>query len=509
MRSTKYLFVTLFLFHVSVLAWAAGGDASRLINEGRELLAKGQYNAAEAKFREALKKKEDSEAWLLLGTVLNRKEAYNEALEALNRAKGLKTESNAISFELGCVYMGLGRYKEAYKSFSDDISRNSPWRDTSYLFCGICLHNLGEYRKAITHLSSPMLKGTEHSSNAYYYTGLSQLELKEHKKAAQSFRRAKARTPKGTEIANGTKKMLALVEKLIKAEKKRRPWYASITTAFSLDTNVISAGDDIILPSNISNRRDTAFSPLFSAGYRLYQAPKSELWVDYRGGATFQQDLDEYNTLMQGVTLRGSRFLTPKLTAGMKASYDYIWVDESSYSGIFGLSPSISYRQREWTASTLTYTWQKFDYFFDITNPALDRDGHTNSISLTQDVAVPKTELYLRGGLHQSWIDTDGADYDFDSFAMSLTLWHPFFFEKTRICGGLSYAWDDYKNRNSRSTASRKRDDEQLRFSCSLTKEFTEDITAFISYTRIDNKSNIGIFDYTRGIYSVGVTYNF
>ena len=189
--------------------------------------------------------------------------------------------------------------------------------------------------------------------------------------------------------------------------------------------------------------------------------------------------------------------------------YNRPWVDKNSYSGIFRLSPSISYRQRDWTASTLTYTWQKSDYLFDITNSALDRDGYTNTISLTQDVAVPKTELSLRGGLHQSWTDTDGDDYDFDSFAMSLVLWHPFFFERTRISVGLSHAWDDYKNRNSRSTASRKRDDERLRFSCRLTKEFTEDITGFISYSRTDNESNIGQFDYDRDIYSVGVTYNF
>ena len=509
MRSTKYLFVTLFLLCVFNLAQAVGGNSSELITEGRELLSKGQYNSAEAKFRQAIKKKDDSEAWLLLGTVLNRKEAYNEALEALNRAKQLKTTSNAISFEMGCAYMGLGKYKQAYRSFAEDISYNTPWRDTSYLFCGISLHNLGEYRKAIAILSSPMLDGTEHSSNAYYYTGLSHLELKEHKQAALSFRWAEIHAPKATVLESDAKKMLAFVQNLINTEKKKRPWYASLTTAFSLDTNVIAAGDDVILPSNISNRRDTAFSPLLSAGYRLYQTPKSELWVDYTGGATFQQDLDQYNTLMHGIALRGSHLLTPKLIVGMEASYDYTWVDESSYSGILRLSPSISYRQRDWTASTLTYTWQKSDYLFDITNPALGRDGHTNTISLTQDVAVPKTELFLRGGLHQSWTDSNGGDYDFDSFAMSLALWHPFLFKRTRISGGLSYAWDNYKNRNSRSTTLRKRNDERLRFFCSLAKEFTEDITGFISYSRTNNESNIGQFDYNRNIYSVGITYNF
>ncbi len=509
MRSTKYLFITLFLLCVFNIAWAAGGNASELITEGKGLLAKGEYDAAEAKFKEAIKKKEDPEAWLLLGTALNRKGAYNKALEALNRAKELKTESKAISFEMGCAYMGLGKYKEAYKSFSEDISHNLPWRDTSYLFCGICLHGLGEYRKAITHLSSPMLKGTKHSPNAHYYTGLCQLKLKEHKEAARSFRRAKVQAAKGTKIANDAKKMLGLVEEVIKAKKKRRPWYASLTMGASKDTNVISAGDDMTLPSDISSRRDIMGSLFLSAGYRLYQASKSELWIDYRGSATFQHDLDNYNTLMQGNALRGRRLLTPKLKAGMKVSYDYTWVDERSYSGIFGLSPSLTYRQREWTASTFTYTWQKSNYLFDITNPALDRDGYTNSISLTQDVAVPKTKLSLRGGLHQSWTKTEGDDYDFDSFAMSLALWHPFFFEKSRISVGLSYAQNDYKHPNSRSSTSKERDDERLRFSCSLTKELTEDITAFISYSRIDNKSNIGVFDYTRDIYTVGVTYNF
>ena len=72
MRSIRYLFITLFLLCVFNLAWAAGENASRSINEGRELLSKGQYDSAEAKFREAIKKKDDSEAWLLLGTALNR-----------------------------------------------------------------------------------------------------------------------------------------------------------------------------------------------------------------------------------------------------------------------------------------------------------------------------------------------------------------------------------------------------------------------------------------------------
>jgi Flp pilus assembly protein TadD len=64
MRNTRYLFITLFLFHMSVLALAAEAGDSSLITEGRELLAKGQYDAAEAKFREAAKKDSDPEAWL-------------------------------------------------------------------------------------------------------------------------------------------------------------------------------------------------------------------------------------------------------------------------------------------------------------------------------------------------------------------------------------------------------------------------------------------------------------
>ncbi len=509
MHSTKYLLIiTLFLLCVSVIARAAGPGASSLITEGRRLLAKGQYDAAEAKFREAIKKDSDSEAWLLLGTVLNRKEAYNEALQALNRAKELKTASNAIYFEMGCAYMGLGKYKEAYESFSEDISHNPVWGSTSYLFCGICLYNLGQYRQAVTHLSNPILDGTEHSSNAHYYIGLSQLKLKEHKKAAQSFRRAKRSAPKGTKIANDTNKMLDLVEKVIKAEKRKRPWYASITTTFSLDTNVLSTADSVILPSDISNRTDTSTGLLFNAGYRLHQTPKSELWVDYRGNTTFQHDLNEYNTMMHGITLRGTRSLTPKLTAGMKVSYDYTWVGGSSYSSVFGLSPSLTYRQRDWTATTLTYTWQRSSYMFDTGNSALDRDGYTNSLSLTQDAAVPGTELYIRGGLHHSWTDSDGGDYDFDSSGLSLTMWHPFVLNTT-ISGGFTYFLDDYKKLNSRSAKFQKRDDDRLAISLGLSKEFTESITGFIGFTWMENKSNIGVFDYKREVFTLGVTYNF
>lgn len=502
----RYLFIMLLLLCICNPVWAAK-DYSKLISEGKELLTKGEYNAAEAKFKEAIEKnRRDPEAYMLLGTALNRKGKCSQALKALNRASQLKTKSNAIFFEMGLSYMGLSKYKEAYGSFCQDISNNPPWIATSYLLAGGCLYQLEEYSKAIEYLKDAISKETKQLSQAHYYIGLCQIKLKEYSKAERSFRRV-ARLSKGTRRGEDASKRVSLLRRVIKAEKKKRPWYASVRLGLFHDTNVISAGKDVVLPTGISKKTDLRSRLSLSAGYRPYQGPKSELWIDYKGNTSFHEQLPDYNTQMSGLALRGIYTLNERLRVGMKAGYDHTWVGGHSYSGIFELSPSVSYRQREWAAVTLAYACQRSDYLIRVA-PALDRDGYTNSISLTEDVVVPKTKLSLRGGLKQSWTESDGSDYDFRSFRTSLTLRHPFFFA-SRISSGVNYTHNDYDNLNSRSVTPKTRDDEQFRLSLGLTKEFTANTTGSISYDWIDNNSNIGLFDYTRGILSLGVTYEF
>jgi len=372
---------------------------------------------------------------------------------------------------------------------------------------GIALYKEKDYKSAIKYLKK--VKDVNNLPQSQYYIGLCQTQLKKYNEAAKAFKEV-IRSAPGQDMGKKSGQILSWLKRNmhLSERKEKKPWYLKLNWGLGWDSNLLSVGKDVTLPSDVSSKSDLRNAFSISAGVRAYDGEKAKVWLDYLGSLTLENDLTNYDTNINALALKWLYTLTEKITASILGSYKYTVVGSDTYSQIANLSSAISYKQRSWSKTNFVYSYQNSNYFYDFTNPAFDRDGHTNGLALTQEIIVPDTELSVRGGVEQSWTSAKGDDYDYRSFGISLHLWHPFFFE-SKINGGFKYLFNDYANLNSQSTTSQERYDKQLRLSVGFSKELTPFITGFVSYTLIDNDSNIGTFEYTRDVYVFGFSYNF
>ena len=93
-----------------------GPSAEALVNEGLALAKRGEWSAAEAKYREATTLTPDlPEAWNGLGHALKNERRYDESLVAYEEALRLRPVYPQALEYLGETYVAMGRFKDARK----------------------------------------------------------------------------------------------------------------------------------------------------------------------------------------------------------------------------------------------------------------------------------------------------------------------------------------------------------------------------------------------------------
>ena len=302
--------------------------------------------------------------------------------------------------------------------------------------------------------------------------------------------------------------VMAQTEESNEKNDTKKPWYLRATVEGVYDTNVISKGDSVILPSDISNEDDWGGGALLTGGYRIHRDAKTNLWVDCRYISQYYSDMSDYDLQYVEPGLRAGFKLSDRFVANLRTSYSHAWVGAENYDEDYGIGADIIFIQTDWANVSLGYKIRRAEYFYNINNSALDRDGITNAVQLVQNAKIPRTQLSISAGYRRSWINSDGSDYDYNNDTVFLSAWHPFILD-SKIRATASYGYSDYRNPNSRSDRSEKRKDGRIRVYAAISKEIFKNLTIFGSYRFINNDSNLSTFEYARHTYTAGATYEF
>lgn len=96
-----------------------------LIKEGQDIFNKGEFNAAEKKFLEAIKNDPAaSQAYHFLGMIYLRQKLYKGAIAALEKTTQLDPLDDTAFNNLGLSYMNTDNYAQAVEKFEKSISLN-------------------------------------------------------------------------------------------------------------------------------------------------------------------------------------------------------------------------------------------------------------------------------------------------------------------------------------------------------------------------------------------------
>ncbi len=507
----------MFLAFLWVCVWSipcqAQPDHSSPMDQGIELLTKGEYDSAAARFREAIQEGEDPEAYLLLGMALNRTGEYSRALKALERARELETASAEALFEIGRAHMGMKNHLEALKAFREDLAKH-PWRDESHLLCGVCLYELGEYREAIESLRDSVSREITNTPQAYYYIGLCQLRLKEYREAEASLRRASyAATEMGEAgilLPDAIRRQIeGAAEAAKRAEIAPRNWYASVTMGFGHTDNVLSLSKDTVLPADISSRSDESLFVIAQGGHRLHQGPRHALWAKGTVYANHYLDLDDFDVQQYSPQLE--LYYTPDRDWRLRSrlSFTHYRVDEDESSNSLTFSQSVTRAWSDRTSTSLDYS-ATLTAFHGPTDPDEDREGNYQGVRGYQRFRFTPHHTVLDVGAGYGWNNTDGKQFDSDAYRFFVSLAHDFFWD-SRLSYDLSYSRAEFDNLSSRADPafSVSREDDSYSPSVTWLKRINDHWSTVMAFRYLDNDSNIAAYDFDKYSISASVTYSF
>ena len=97
----------------------------RLLEEGQQLLNRGELDESEKKFLETIKAEpNNAEAYHFLGMIYLRQKMYKGAIAALDKATKLDPLNDTAFNNLGLAYFNTDEYEEAIKNLEKSINLN-------------------------------------------------------------------------------------------------------------------------------------------------------------------------------------------------------------------------------------------------------------------------------------------------------------------------------------------------------------------------------------------------
>lgn len=375
-----------------------------------------------------------------------------------------------------------------------------------------------------------------------YYAGLAWAASDQRERAEQAFDRVIAAAPDSVWATEARKAK----EKL--AHASVASWWAWARGGIEYDNNVVLRGTGVTLPRDISGQGDWRGVWTLSGGYELLRTPKWSAGVTgtYYGAA--QSDLstfDQHNPVL-GAWL--DRRLGEATTLRLRVDAGYAWVDQSPFVASQTFGPELYHDWGEAGRSKLYVSAAHRDYFFSrggdvpagpgfaggaCVPPAafcgppginerreLDRDGWGVTVGADHAYQLVPARTELSGGYRFHTYDSRGSEYQFDAHEVWLGT-------KTRLPWDLelrlygSYAHSEYDNPSvfpsprdvmagvQYALQGVARRDNTWRFRVALEKFWVPRFSTSIAFSRLDNKSNVDVYDYDRNIVGAYVTYRF
>ncbi len=488
-----------------------------VLEEGYSLLRAEDYEAALERF-EAVVADEPANggALLLRGMAENRLGRHGDALLSITRAERLRVRSPLLDFEKGWAAVGVSLWDEAISSL-ERYEKAKPGNAKAAELLGRAYIAKGAYDRASTLLHEAIRRDPAVKPTALYY--LAFLERARGKtEDADAYLETLFREAPRSPLARSLKGRIGEIRELRRQGEERRraaakPWRVGGSLAYGYNDNVLLLADgDLNLPSDVTSNQSR--------------------FVEYSADGRYDWRLDARSVVSAGYVLQGTAYLsvgeanyhdhvgfaeyTRRLSSDLgftgRAGYGKTFLDGKDFSDRLSLRPALAYRPVERTTIEASYALNAIDFSTDPANPAQDRDGlgHTFGATLFLDLTgVLPTNPRLRADFAYTSNQADGDDFDYGSFAASggIDLSLPW---RVGLSGTFAVTNTNYDNPNSFSSGGiTSRKDDQRLFRLNLSRPIADGVEAFGEYRRIDNESNIALFDYDQTVWSIGLRARF
>jgi len=471
------------------------------------------------------------------GISLYKAEKYSEAVNALLQARQEDPKSSTSAFFLGMAYKQLMDYETALGHLRDAVSMTPKIKEALIELIEVSVR-LGKTEEAMKWIDVAEQEDIQ-PANTAFLKGIVLTQEGKNKEAAASFEKAKSLDPKiaqasdiqiafsrlkdseldrakasfqsaitadpQTDLAGFARQYLSRIEETMEA---KRPFHFTLSLFGQYDDNMVLKPTDESLATAVTDEGSFAANTAFKAAYSPATSGPWLFNAYYALSSSLHQNHSKtHDSLINTLSITpGYNF--GKIALNLSATYTYALVRNpgyEKYSGNLSTGPMMRIALKKNQLLEVFAGYADNNYFQPVLIEPEDRDSSGLSAYASWVWLFKKnTFLNLRGQFMDQ--DAVGDNWDNKSRGLSANIVIPAGDDvKLQFSG--EYTKKDFSNTHTIFDV--KREDKIYNLSAGASWAFYKKMSLIGQYTRIGNGSNIGIYDYSRNLYTLGLEYRF
>ncbi len=471
------------------------------------------------------------------GIALYQREAVDEAVALLEKARVEDPSSTRAAYYLGIAYKKQQKYPEAKKNLLDAVNNNPKIKEALPELVEV-LYEMGEIKEAkkwikvsekqnVRPAQTAFLKGLVLMKDgntgeavdslqqaksldagltqaADYQIGLAHVKDQNYEEARRLFREVVTLDPNADISAYASE----YTEALAKRAGMTKPWHFNAGFFTEWDSNVVLKPSDTTTIGDIGNQNDFREVVTASADYTYRINDPLALKFAYDLYYANQTDLNDFDVNSHTFTIAPS-YTTKNAIFSVPVQYNHTLVDSNDlFLTAVTINPQVSFKITEHQIGMAGIKFQEKDYHASITDGAEDRDGFrwAPGVGWYYIFQDGKGSVGIRYELDSDNTDGNNWDYLGNRITPSVQFAIPHF-EKLRASLAADLYFQEF--RHSHTVFGQKRSDQGYTLSSLLSYDLTRNFELQFRYTYVNHKSNLTIYEYDRHVFSTGVVAKF
>jgi tetratricopeptide (TPR) repeat protein len=500
------------------LAFAQTTEADVYVAQAVLDYSDAKYDEALVNLRQALQIEPDHvEALYFMGVVLMAKNQPAEATPFLERARARSRSDPAIAFQLGLAYFAQQQYDRA-QPLLEEVFRSQPTLDGLGYYVGFLRYRQKDYRGALDAFNAGRTTNQDLQQLTKFYSGLALGGLGLPGQAAAEIDQAIRLAPASAFTGPAER----LRDSMVAARQGQRRLSAEVRLGFFYDDNVAVIPNADISEPLVGVLRDldtTSPGELFGlrADYAWLRTDQWEATIGYSFFTTYNNDLPRFNIMSHlgsvGTTYRTALDTMPLLIGGQYA-FDVLYLDQKWFvlrhtGSVF---TSLVESERYLTQLFARYQSKNFNQLID-TAPDENRDANNWMIGGTQLFRFSEDRHYVKLGYQFDWDDTVGQNYEYIGNRIVAGGQYTLPWWAIRLRYDLDVHLRTYQHTNTllptTAPGTTQRRDQEITNIVRAELPLPYNFTLALEYQSTINLSNIAVFDYTRNVYTLMVSWSY
>jgi tetratricopeptide (TPR) repeat protein len=484
-----------------------------------------RYDEALKNLEEALKREPDHvEALYYAGVVHMAMRRPAEAVPFLRRAQQKSPNDASIAFQLGLAYFAQQQYDQA-EPLLERVFSQDPTIDGLGYYVGFMRYRKKDYRGALNAFRAGRTVDPQLQQLTRFYTGLALAALGLPAQASAEVEQALRLAP-GSALTGPAERLRDTIRAA--AEQGRR-LSAEVRVGLLYDDNVIvrpgASSREPLVPI-LRDKRHDSIGELFGAqfNYIWWQTETWESSFGYSFFGVYNNELPSFNItdhmVNGGITYKTSLLGMPT-QVGLQYAWDMLYLDQTEFlrRNTATLSALVVENDRHLTQAFFRY--QNKEFFESNPLPVADefRDANNYMAGILHLLRFAQDRHFIKGGYQFDVEDAQGRNYTYQGHRFLLGAQYTLPWYGIRLTYDFDAHLRDYLYRNSilptYAPGRKSRYDEELNNTVRADLPFagprlwgnSTRMTLSASYQNTIAKSNLEIFEYTRNVYSLTLSW--